>query len=150
MEFGFKLPSSPGLICCHKSVFILLLQQQCLVEMWVCDFFWLRFWFWPLYTGYTDNNTSYIIASYFWQDGPHLSPPTKMADVWVVWFLLRDKHTPSNYKMHEHIKSLMQIQSGVCLSPVGCVFFCVLCVCVRPMPFYQIPGVSTRELKRIL
>lgn len=37
--------------------------------------------FLPLYTGYFGHNTSYIKASYFWQDGPRLSPPTKMADV---------------------------------------------------------------------
>ena len=57
-------------------------------------------------------------------------------------------HTPSNYKMHEHIKSLLQIQSGVCLSPVGCVFFVFVCVhvCV-PCPPTESQGSQPENLK---
>lgn len=67
-----------------------------------------------------------------------------MADIWVVWFLLRDKHqTTSNSRMHEHITSLMQIQSGVCLFPA--VF--ASCVCESML---RLPRASTREFKRTL
>lgn len=103
-------------------------------------------WFW-FHLHWTTWTVLTIVTSQSWQDGFHAQ--TKMADVSLVCFLLRDKRMHHQTTKCTNTFNLTCRSSVASLSPVACMCMCVrvrVCACV-PCPHIKSQGSQPENLK---